>query len=147
MKFWRERGGQRLISQIGVRYRSGKTSGRKIVSAREAGVTARASCESITGGQQGSTHAMAKKKSANDATGRKVRVKAEVASPEFPEILLAGWSGTVVEVTGKPPAEKYVIEWDAATIAAMPADYITKCEAQQLYHLMACLDADSVEAV
>lgn len=97
--------------------------------------------------QQVVTDTMAKKKSANDATGRKVRVKADVTSPEFPEILLAGWTGTVVEVTGKPPAEKFVIEWDAETLARMPADYITRCEAQQLYHLMACLDADAVEAV
>ncbi|ADG69863.1 hypothetical protein Plim_4052 [Planctopirus limnophila DSM 3776] len=97
--------------------------------------------------QQVVTDTMAKKKSANDATGRKVRVKAEVTSPEFPEILLAGWTGTVVEVTGKAPAEKYVIEWDAETLSSMPADYITRCESQQLYHLMACLDAEAVEAV
>lgn len=91
---------------------------------------------------------MAKKKSAGGLEeGTRVRVKPNVASPEFPEVSLAGWTGAVMEVTGKPPAQKIIVEWDGATVAAMPPDYIARCEAQMLYHAMACLGADDIELV
>ena len=42
---------------------------------------------------------MAKKKSAGGLDeGTRVRVKPNVASPEFPEVSLAGWTGAVMEV-------------------------------------------------
>ncbi|MCX7408535.1 MAG: hypothetical protein NTZ32_10670 [Planctomycetales bacterium] len=91
---------------------------------------------------------MAKKKSAGGLDeGTRVRVKPNVASPEFSEVSLAGWTGAVMEVTGKPPAQKIIVEWDGATVAAMPPDYIARCEAQMLYHAMACLGADDIELV
>ncbi len=91
---------------------------------------------------------MAKKKSAGGLDeGTRVRVKPNVASPEFPEVSLAGWTGAVMEVTGKPPAQKIIVEWDGATVAAMPPDYIVRCEAQMLYHAMACLGADDIELI
>ena len=89
---------------------------------------------------------MAKKKSAGGpGPGTPIRVRDGVPSPEFPEVSLAGWSGTIVEVSGKPPAVKYILEWDANTMSQMPADYVAKCEAQQLYYSMACLPADAVD--
>jgi hypothetical protein len=88
---------------------------------------------------------MAKKKATGGLEGARVRVKPGVNSPEFPEISLAGWTGTVVETSGKPPSQSVIIEWDSGTLAAMPADYLAKCESQQLYHIMASLAADDVE--
>ncbi len=88
---------------------------------------------------------MAKKKVAGGLEGSRIRVKPGVPSPEFPEILLAGWTGTVVETSGKPPEQKVIIEWDPTTIAAMPADYVSKCESGQLYYIMASLHSDDVE--
>lgn len=89
---------------------------------------------------------MAKKKAAGGwDEGTKIRVKAGVASPEFPEMSIAGWSGAVVEVSGKPPAQKLIVEWDDATLGAMPPDYVSRCEAQQLFHRMACLDVTDIE--
>lgn len=88
---------------------------------------------------------MAKKKSSNSLAGTKVRVREGVTSPEFPEISLSGWTGLVVEAQGKPPAVQFIIEWDDATMAAMPADYVSRCEAQQLYYKMACLNEADVE--
>lgn len=88
---------------------------------------------------------MAKKKASGGLEGSRIRVKPGVNSPEFPEISLAGWTGTVVETTGKPPEQKVIIEWDAATLAAMPAEYVSKCEAGQLYYVMASLSGDDVE--
>ncbi len=91
---------------------------------------------------------MAKKKSAGGLdAGARVRVKAGVSSPEFPEVSLGNWTGAVVEVSGKPPAQKFLVEWDDATLAAMPADYVSRCEAQQLFHAMAFLGADEIELV
>lgn len=89
---------------------------------------------------------MAKKKATGGLdAGTRIRVKAGVPSPEFPEISIGGWTGTVMEVSGKPPAQKFIVEWDSATISAMPSDYVSRCEAQQLYHVMACLGADDIE--
>lgn len=89
---------------------------------------------------------MAKKKASGGwEEGTRIRVKAGVASSEFPEVSIAGWSGSVVETSGKSPALKLIIEWDEATLAAMPADYVSRCEAQQLFYRMAYLDAADVE--
>ena len=90
---------------------------------------------------------MAKKKATGGLEGSRVRVKSGVNSPEFPEISLAGWTGSVVETSGKPPTHSVIIEWDAATLASMPKQYIEKCEAQQLFYSMASLKADDVELV
>lgn len=90
---------------------------------------------------------MAKKKASGGLEGLRVRVKQGVQSPEFPEISLSGWTGSVVETSGKPPEQKVIIEWDAATIAAMPAEYISQCESGQLYHVMASLGSNDVEPV
>ena len=88
---------------------------------------------------------MAKKKASGGLEGSRIKVKPGVNSPEFPEISLAGWTGAVVETTGKPPEQKVIIEWDSATLAAMPKDYISKCESGQLYHMMASLGSEDIE--
>jgi hypothetical protein len=89
---------------------------------------------------------MAKKKAAGGwEEGTRIRVKAGVASSEFPDVSIAGWSGSVVETSGKPPALKLIVEWDDVTLNAMPADYVSRCEAQQLFYRMAYLDAADVE--
>jgi len=87
------------------------------------------------------------KKKASGLEGSRVRVRDGVASPEFPDVSFAGWTGTVVEVTGKPPSAKVVIEWDGETLGNMPKDYVSRCEAQQLYYQMACVGEGDVEAV
>lgn len=90
---------------------------------------------------------MAKKKASGGLEGSRIRVKAGVFSPEFPEISLAGWTGSVFETTGKPPEQTAIIEWDAATLSTMPADYISRCESGQLYYMMASLRVDDIETV
>lgn len=64
--------------------------------------------------------------------------------PEFPEVCIAGWSGTIVEA-GAGDAPQLIIEWDAASMARMPAAYQQHCEAQGLYSGMACLQFADVE--
>lgn len=91
---------------------------------------------------------MAKKKATGGLDeGAKIRVKAGVMSPDFPDVSFAGWTGCVVEVSGKPPAEKLIVEWDAPTRAGMPPDYVSRCESQMLYHAMACLGPGDLELV
>ena len=89
---------------------------------------------------------MAKKKATGGLEeGARIRVKPDVMSPDFPDVSFAGWTGSVAEVSGKPPAQKFIVEWDGTTIAAMPADYVSRCEAQMLFHAMACLAANDIE--
>jgi hypothetical protein len=79
------------------------------------------------------------------AAGARVVVRAGVASPDFPEVSFGGWTGSIVETSGRKPNVKFFVEWDADTLTRMPADYVARCEAQQLYHRMACLGADDLE--
>ncbi len=89
---------------------------------------------------------MAKKKATGGlGEGTRIRVKPGVVSPDFPDVSFAGWTGSVAEVSGKPPAQKFIVEWDRGTVAAMPADYVARCESQMLYHAMACLGPDDFE--
>lgn len=88
---------------------------------------------------------MAKKKATGGLEGTRIRVRPGVTSPEFPDVALTGWTGTVIEATGKPPAVKVIIEWDAATLEQMPADYVARCENQQLFYQMACLNDGDIE--
>ena len=89
---------------------------------------------------------MAKKKATDGPVpGTKIRVREGVPSPEFPDVLLSGWTGTIVEASGKPPTLKIILEWDAETMSRMPADYVSRCEAQQLFYSMACLTSDDID--
>lgn len=79
--------------------------------------------------------------------GIQVRVRGGVHAPEFPEIEISGWSGTVSDVTGKKDKRRVYIEWDTPTIKQMPGEYLSKCEERQLYHIMACLTEADLEPV
>lgn len=78
--------------------------------------------------------------------GMAVKVKDGISAPDLPEFSIAGWSGVIAEVGGKKAARKYFIEWDAATLGAMPSEYTDACEEKQLYHLMTCLAGDQIES-
>lgn len=92
--------------------------------------------------------AMAKKKAAVGLpTGTRVRVKQGIMSPEFPDVPIGGWTGRVMEASGKPPMMSYIIEWDEMTMSSMPKEYVDKCEAQQLYYRMANVMESDLETV
>lgn len=88
---------------------------------------------------------MAKQKSRKLAAGAAVRVKSGVNLPEFPQQPIGGWTGTVAEQRGRGADLQYIIEWDEATIAAMPQSYRDHCETHHLFFRMVCLAADQVE--
>jgi hypothetical protein len=79
------------------------------------------------------------------AIGSRVRVKDGVVSPDFSDVSFAGWTATIMELNGKKPNQKFIIEFDDAVIAAMPPDYLQRCEEQRLLYTMACLGADQLE--
>jgi hypothetical protein len=66
-------------------------------------------------------------------TGDKVRVKAGVVDPDFPDIEIGGWSGmiTAFDDTG------FQVQWDNETLRNMSDGIIEACEAAGLsWHVM-----------
>jgi hypothetical protein len=90
---------------------------------------------------------MAKSKSSKLGAGTKVRVNDGVAMPEFAEIDISGWTGAVAESQGRGADIKYIVEWDAGTLARMPSSYREHCDAHGLYAGMACLSGSDVAAI
>lgn len=80
------------------------------------------------------------------AIGSRVRVKDGVVSPDFTDVSFAGWTATIMELNGKKPNQKFIVEFDDAVVAAMRPDYLQRCEEQRLFYTMACLAADQLEA-
>ena len=93
---------------------------------------------------------MAKKKATRKAKlspGQPIRIKAGVTVPEFPEVSCAGWTGVILEVTGKKADPQYVIEWDAASLDAMPQSYKDECEAKNYMFSYSCFSLSDLESV
>jgi hypothetical protein len=89
---------------------------------------------------------MAKSKSSKPGVGSRIRVNDGVTMPEFPQVDISGWTGTISETQGRGADIKYIVEWDAGTRARMPADYVTHCEQNGLYAGMACLPGKDLTA-
>ena len=64
--------------------------------------------------------------------GDKIRVKYGVIDPEFPDIPLGGWTGTVTEVEQTDDQITYEIEWDQRTLGSMHPVYRKRCERDDL---------------
>lgn len=60
--------------------------------------------------------------------GRKVRVKHGVRDPDFADIPLGGWAGTVKEVEQAKGETTYLIAWDRTTLKGMHPIYKKRCE-------------------
>ena len=65
--------------------------------------------------------------------------------PENESLSIGGWTGMIIESSGRGDAMKYIIQWDAATQAKIPESYKTQCESQNLCTDMACINAADVE--
>ncbi len=76
-----------------------------------------------------------------------MQVNDGVTMPEFPDLSIAGWGGIVMETSGSGAKMKVILEWDAPSVAAMPADYKHHCETQGLMFEMACLPVGDVAVV
>jgi hypothetical protein len=60
--------------------------------------------------------------------GAKVRVKHGVRDPDFPDIPLGGWAGTVKEVEQVEGEPTYLIEWSKKTLKGIHPVYRKRCE-------------------
>jgi hypothetical protein len=60
--------------------------------------------------------------------GDKVRVKHGVRDPDFPDIPLGGWAGTVKEVHQAKGETTLLVAWDRATLKDMHPIYKKRCE-------------------
>lgn len=102
---------------------------------------------SLTSTPASSMRSVTAKKGLGLTVGCRIRVKAEVNSPDFPDISFAGWTGKIVEISGKKPPLKYFIEWEPTVVSTMPQSYIDRCEQQQIYYLWACLSDADIEQI
>ncbi len=59
--------------------------------------------------------------------GAAVRVKAGTPHPNYPDIPLGGWAGTVVDYNGWSRPPRCQVEWSAATTAQVPGAYRARC--------------------
>jgi hypothetical protein len=60
--------------------------------------------------------------------GDRVRVKYGVADPDFPDIPLGGWAGTITEVDQQGRSPLYLIEWNQHTLDNMHPIFRKRCE-------------------
>jgi hypothetical protein len=77
--------------------------------------------------------------------GAKVRVKPGVRDPDFPDIPLGGWSGTVQEVHQFQGTTTYLIAWDERTLGRIHPVYRNRCERDGLDHQTMGLGEEDIE--
>ena len=77
--------------------------------------------------------------------GAKVRVKRGVSDPDFPDIPLGGWSGTVKKIEQTKGEPTYLIEWDQRTLKGIHPVYRKRCERDGLEFETMWLGEDDIE--
>jgi hypothetical protein len=78
-------------------------------------------------------------------SGDKVRVKYGETDPDFPDIPLGGWSGTIEQIEQFDEEITYQIEWDKRTLDGMHPIYAKRCERDGLEITSMWLGAESIE--
>ena len=79
------------------------------------------------------------------AAGAQVRVKPGTTDPDFPDIPLGGWAGTIREVDQRSTPPTYLIEWDRHTLDHMHPVYCKRCERDGLELESMWLGEDDIE--
>ena len=79
------------------------------------------------------------------AAGAQVRVKPGTTDPDFPDIPLGGWAGTISEVDERSAPPTYLIEWDRHTLDHMHPVYRKRCERDGLELESMWLGEDDIE--
>jgi hypothetical protein len=72
-------------------------------------------------------------------------VKTGTTVPDFPDIPLGGWSGTVIDVDERSNPPSYLIEWDRCTLNQMHPVYRKRCQRDGVRLESMWLDEDAVE--
>jgi hypothetical protein len=79
------------------------------------------------------------------ATGAQVRVKPGTTDPDFSDIPLGGWAGTISEVDQRSAPPTYLIEWDRHTLDHLHPVYRKRCERDGLELKRMWLGEDDIE--
>ncbi len=77
--------------------------------------------------------------------GNHVRVRPGTTDPDFPDIPLGGWAGTIREVDQRSKPPTYLIEWDRHTLTHMHPVYRKRCERDGLEMESMWLGEDDIE--
>jgi Calcium binding len=78
-------------------------------------------------------------------SGDKVRVKYGETDPDFPDIPLGGWSGTIEQIERSDEEITYLIQWDNRTLGGMHPIYAKRCERDGLEITSMWLGEESIE--
>ena len=77
--------------------------------------------------------------------GERVRVKYGVPDPDFPDIPLGGWAGTITEVQqGRVPL--FLVEWNQSTLDNMHPIFRKRCDRDGLEETNSWLGQEDLEA-
>jgi hypothetical protein len=79
------------------------------------------------------------------AAGAQVRVKLGTTDPDFPDIPLGGWAGTIREVNQRSAPPIYLIEWNKHTLDHMHPIFRKRCERDGLELESMWLGEDDLE--
>jgi Calcium binding len=91
------------------------------------------------------SHTKNKSGSLRFKVGDKVRVKAGVSDPDFPDMPLGGWAGTITEITKYKGRINCVFELDERTLASIHPIYRKRCERDGLDFEIMRLGEEEVE--
>jgi Calcium binding len=79
------------------------------------------------------------------AAGTHVRVKSGTTDPDYPDIPLGGWAGTIQEVDQRLSSPMYLIVWNKHTLNQMHPVYRNRCERDGLELESMWLDEKDIE--
>jgi hypothetical protein len=79
------------------------------------------------------------------AVGALVRVRPGVTDPDFPDVPLGGWAGTIHEIEASSAPPTYLIEWNKYTLDHMHPIYRKRCERDGLELESMWLGEDDIE--
>src|SRR5882724_10118058 len=77
--------------------------------------------------------------------GDQVRVKSGVPDPNFPDIPLGGWSGTIKAIEQSDDEITYEIGWDKRTLRGIHPVYPKRCERDGLEIKLMWLGEEDIE--
>jgi len=77
--------------------------------------------------------------------GDAVHVKAGTKDPDYADMPIGGWAGTILEVIPKANSTGYLVEWNERTLAAMHPVYRTRCERDNCDYDAMWLDETELE--
>lgn len=78
-------------------------------------------------------------------TGERVAVRCGTADPDFPDMRLDGWTGTIVDVDRQTFPILYLVQWSQGALGSLPPDYRDRCESEDMLFDRMWLLGDDLE--